>query len=42
MIKYHKLRVTHIHKCIEINQQSSVDTGQLHVCTKFSTREPAF
>ena len=42
MIDYHKKRVTPIHKFIEINQQSSVDTGQLHVCTKFSTGEPVF
>ena len=42
MINYHKTRVTYIHKCIEVNQQFSADTGQLHVYTKFSTGEPVF
>ena len=42
MINSHKTRVIYIHKYIEINQQSSVDTGQLHVYTKFSTGEPVF
>ena len=42
MINFHKTRLTYIHKGIEINQQSSVDTGQLHVFTKFSAGEPAF
>ena len=42
MINCHKNWGYHIHKCTEINQQFSVDTGQLHVYTKFSTGEPVF